>query len=174
MSFVEAHRDRLGVEPILGVLAIPVLTFYGWVAQQRRPCQRRRDDQVLLGKLGAVHKRSGGTYGAPRVHAQLRRDGVGSPASGWRGCWRSTVCRGRFCASGGAAPPARTPRRPRRGEVAVDQVGRALVAGSGVVVRRLAPRTTPPMPSSPTSRATWSRPTWMPSRPSCRQSLPAP
>jgi putative transposase len=77
MSFVEAHRDRLGVEPILGVLAIPVLTFYGWVAQQRRPCQRRRDDQVLLGKLGAVHKRSGGTYGAPRVHAQLRRDGVG-------------------------------------------------------------------------------------------------
>jgi putative transposase len=76
MSFVAAHRDRFGVEPILRVLEIPVSTFYGWLAQQRRPCQRRRQDAWLLGKIRAVHKRSGGTYGAPRVHAQLRRDGI--------------------------------------------------------------------------------------------------
>jgi putative transposase len=76
MRFVEEHRDRFGVEPILRVLEIPVSTFYGWLAQQRRPCQRRRRDAWLLGKIRAVHKRSGGTYGAPRVHAQLRRDGV--------------------------------------------------------------------------------------------------
>jgi len=31
---------------------------------------------VLLGRIRAVHARSRGTYGAPRVHAQLRRDGV--------------------------------------------------------------------------------------------------
>ncbi len=76
MSFVQAHRDRFGVEPILRVLDIPVSTFYGWLAQQRRPCQRRRRDAWLAGKIRAVHKRSGGTYGAPRVHAQLRRDGI--------------------------------------------------------------------------------------------------
>lgn len=76
MSFVGEHRDRFGVEPILRVLEIPVSTFYDWLAQQRRPCQRRRDDQVLLGRIRAVHSRSGGTYGAPKVHAQLRRDGV--------------------------------------------------------------------------------------------------
>jgi len=76
MSFVGEHRDRFGVEPILRVLEIPVSTFYGWLAQQRRPCQRRRRDAWLLGKIRAVHQRSGGTYGAPRVHAQLRRDGV--------------------------------------------------------------------------------------------------
>jgi transposase InsO family protein len=76
MSFVDKHRDLFGVEPILRVLEIPTSTFYGWLAQQRRPCQRRRDDQVLLGKIRAVHSRSGGTYGAPKVHAQLRRDGV--------------------------------------------------------------------------------------------------
>jgi putative transposase len=76
MSFVDQHRDRFGVEPILRVLQIPVSTFYGWLAQQRDPCQRRRQDAWLVGKIRAVHGRSGGTYGAPRVHAQLRRDGV--------------------------------------------------------------------------------------------------
>jgi putative transposase len=76
MSFVGEHRDRFGVEPILRVLEIPVSTFYGWLAQQRDPCQRRRRDAWLLGRIRAVHGRSGGTYGAPRVHAQLRRDGV--------------------------------------------------------------------------------------------------
>ena len=29
-----------------------------------------------LERIRAVHERSGGTYGAPRVHAQLRRDGI--------------------------------------------------------------------------------------------------
>ena len=61
MSFVAAHRDRFGVEPILWVLDIPVSTFYGWGAQQHRPCQRRRRDVWLAGKIRAVHTRSGGT-----------------------------------------------------------------------------------------------------------------
>jgi putative transposase len=76
MSFVTEHRDRFGVEPILRVLEIPVSTFYGWLAQHRCPSKRRRQDAWLLGKIRAVHTRSGGTYGAPRVHAQLRRDGI--------------------------------------------------------------------------------------------------
>jgi hypothetical protein len=77
MSFVCEHRDRFGVEPILRVLEVPTSTFYGWVAQRRDPCQRRRQDAWLLGKIRAVHGRSRQTYGAPRVHAQLHRDGVG-------------------------------------------------------------------------------------------------
>jgi len=73
---VVAHRDRFGVEPILRVLEVPTSTFYGWLAQQRDPCQHRRQDAWLAGKIRAVHKGSDGTYGAPRVHAQLRRDGI--------------------------------------------------------------------------------------------------
>jgi putative transposase len=76
MSFVTEHRDRFGVEPVLRVLEVPTSTFYGWAAQQRDPCQRRRQDAWLAERIRAVHDRSGGTYGAPRVHAQLRRDGV--------------------------------------------------------------------------------------------------
>lgn len=76
MTFVAEHRDRFGVEPVLRVLEVPTSTFYGWVAQQRDPCQHRRQDAWLLGRIRAVHARSGQTYGAPRVHAQLRRDGI--------------------------------------------------------------------------------------------------
>jgi putative transposase len=76
MSFVGEHRDRFGVEPILRVLDVPVSTFYGWVAQQRDPCQRQVDDQALTDRIRRIHDRSRGTYGAPRIHAQLRRDGI--------------------------------------------------------------------------------------------------
>jgi putative transposase len=76
MSFVAEHRDLFGVEPILRVLRIPTSTFYGWLAQQRDPSKRRRDDQALTNRIRRIHHRSGQTYGAPRVHAQLRRDGV--------------------------------------------------------------------------------------------------
>lgn len=76
MTFVSTHRDRFGVEPILRVLELSPSTYYGWVAQHRNPCQRRRDDQALLQRIRAVHARSRGTYGAPRVHAQLRRGGT--------------------------------------------------------------------------------------------------
>ena len=76
MRFVDERRDRFGVEPILRVLEVPTSTFYGWLAQQRDPCQHRRQDAWLTGKIRAVHDRSGQTYGAPRVHAQLRRDGI--------------------------------------------------------------------------------------------------
>jgi putative transposase len=115
MSFVGEHRDRFGVEPILGVLEIPVSTFYGWEAQQRRPCLRRRQDAWLLGKIRAVHGRSGGTYGAPRVHAQLRRDGIRTSRKRVARLMARPACRARSCASAGAARPARPSRHAGAG-----------------------------------------------------------
>jgi putative transposase len=46
MRFVDDNRDLFGVEPILRVVEVAPSTFYGWLAQRRDPCQRRRDDQV--------------------------------------------------------------------------------------------------------------------------------
>jgi transposase InsO family protein len=51
MRFVGEHRDRFGVEPILQVCGIPFSTFYDWQAKQRDPCQRRRHDSWLLGRI---------------------------------------------------------------------------------------------------------------------------
>jgi putative transposase len=54
---------------------VPSSTYYGWVAQVARPCHRRLEDAALVAEIRAIHERSGGTYGAPRGHATLRRQG---------------------------------------------------------------------------------------------------
>lgn len=49
--------------------------FYAWRARGRSSA-RAADDAKLLPRIHQIHARSRGTYGSPRVHAQLRRDGV--------------------------------------------------------------------------------------------------
>ncbi len=50
----------------------------GWYASRGRiwPSERESRNAELLSKVRAVHASSRGTYGSPRVHAQLVRDGV--------------------------------------------------------------------------------------------------
>lgn len=48
--------------------------FYAW--QQRQPSARSGEDAQLLEQVRAVHERSRGFYGSPRVTGQLRLDGV--------------------------------------------------------------------------------------------------
>jgi putative transposase len=76
MSFVAAHRDRFGVEPVLRVLEVPVSTFYGWLARRRRPSPRDVEQTWLGEQIQRIHAASDGTYGSPKVHAQLRREGI--------------------------------------------------------------------------------------------------
>jgi putative transposase len=76
MTLVDAHRDRFGVEPILRVLGIAVSTFYGWQARRHRPSPHAIRDGWLTEQIVRVHADSGQTYGSPRVHAQLGRDGI--------------------------------------------------------------------------------------------------
>ncbi len=76
MTLVDRLRDRFGVEPILRVLEISASTFYGWVARRRRPSPREVEEVWLTEQIERIHKESDGTYGSPKVHAQLRREGI--------------------------------------------------------------------------------------------------
>jgi putative transposase len=47
--------------------------FYAWVA--RRPSARAIEDAAVAARIQCVHQQSRGTYGAPRVHAELAAEG---------------------------------------------------------------------------------------------------
>ncbi len=47
--------------------------YYKW--SHRQPSERDKEDQMLLEKIVDIHRKSRGTYGSPRVHAELRDQG---------------------------------------------------------------------------------------------------
>ena len=77
MKFIDAHRDRFGVEPICRTLGLAPSTYYA--RKTRAPSKRAVDDAVLLDRIQAVHEPNFGVYGSRRVWKALRRHGVGAP-----------------------------------------------------------------------------------------------
>ncbi len=56
------------------VLEVSTSGYYAWL--KRPPSRRAQEDQVLTREIKRIHDRSKGTYGAPRIHAQLAREGI--------------------------------------------------------------------------------------------------
>ncbi len=56
------------------VLGVSTSGYYAWGG--REPSKRAGEDAVLRKRIEAIHQRSRGTYGRPRVHAELRENGV--------------------------------------------------------------------------------------------------
>jgi putative transposase len=71
--FIAAEKAAHGVSTLCRTLGVSRSGFYSWAA--RPPSSRRREDEQLLERLRAVHRMSRGTYGAARIHAELRADG---------------------------------------------------------------------------------------------------
>ena len=67
---IEAEKAHHGVSRSCRVLGVSRAGFYAW--QDRPPSARAVADQLLTAQIRAIHQRSRGTYGAPRVHAELR------------------------------------------------------------------------------------------------------
>jgi transposase InsO family protein len=71
--FIEAERaGRRNVKRACALLKVSRAAFY---QHQAGPSPREREDAELTGQIRAVHEESKGRYGAPRVHAELRRRG---------------------------------------------------------------------------------------------------
>ena len=56
------------------VLEVSTSGYYAWL--KRSPSRRAQEDQALTREIKRIHDHSKGTYGAPRIPAQLAREGT--------------------------------------------------------------------------------------------------
>jgi putative transposase len=71
---VKAHQAAHRVATVCRALEVSPSGYYAWL--RRTPSARAQADVVLTTHIRAIHDRSRGTYGAPRIHAELAVQGV--------------------------------------------------------------------------------------------------
>ena len=71
---MSAHQALYPVKTMCHVLDVSTSGYYAW--RQQQPSERTQADQRLSKRISEIHKRSKGTYGAPRIHAELAETGV--------------------------------------------------------------------------------------------------
>jgi putative transposase len=82
VDYIDQHRERFGVEPICAALraeGIAVAPSGYYAHQQRQPSRRALSDAALAETIEATfwdRDKGRGVYGARKMLAQLRRDGV--------------------------------------------------------------------------------------------------
>jgi putative transposase len=72
--FVERERAHHPVATMCRVLGVSPSGFWAW--SKRPPSGRALADAELTERIATIHKASRGTYGVPRVHAELRDTGT--------------------------------------------------------------------------------------------------
>jgi putative transposase len=82
-AFIEAERSRYSVRSLCQALEVSPSGYYA--ARQRVPSARKVRQAGLSSKIREIHEASRQTYGAPRVHAELKAQGTA--------CCRNTVAK---------------------------------------------------------------------------------
>ena len=129
-AHIAAQRTGHGVPHAVACRALGVAesTFYKWHNRPPTPAQRRRAG--LDAAVRACFDASGGTYGSPRVRAQLRRGGLAVSKKTVEASMARQGLQGR------------SPRRRRRGLTRPDKaatVGGARPAAAGLYRREARP-----------------------------------
>jgi len=71
---VKANQANYPIVTMCRVLGVSTSGYYAWL--KRQSSQRSREDAILTDRIRWIHLRSRGTYGSPRIHAELRDEGV--------------------------------------------------------------------------------------------------
>jgi len=71
-AYIDAHKDRFGVEPICRTLQIARSSYYG--ARTRAPSARSLGDEALKRHIARIHTEHYDVYGARKVWVQLHRE----------------------------------------------------------------------------------------------------
>lgn len=68
------NRAVHAVATMCRVLGVSPSGYHAWT--RRTPSRRAREDRVLRDRIVAIHAAAHGTYGAPRIHAELADEGI--------------------------------------------------------------------------------------------------
>ena len=68
------HRAEFAVQRMCRTLGVSTSGYYAWC--RREPSARSCVDETLGRRIVEIHAASRGTYGVPRIHAELAADGV--------------------------------------------------------------------------------------------------
>jgi putative transposase len=71
---IDTMKAEMPVERMCVLLNVSVSGYHAW--RHRRPSRRQLDDMVILAHIRAQFATSNESYGSPRMHAELREDGV--------------------------------------------------------------------------------------------------
>ena len=72
---MSAHRAEYAIQRMCRLLGVSASGYYAW--RTREPSARACADEALQNRIVEIHEGSRGTYGVPRIHAELSADGVG-------------------------------------------------------------------------------------------------
>jgi putative transposase len=70
---MRAHQAHYAVRTMSRLLGVSPSGYYAWTSRPRS--KRAQSDEKLLVEIRSIHQLSRGTYGAPRIHAELAAQG---------------------------------------------------------------------------------------------------
>ncbi|MBV9325138.1 MAG: transposase [Chloroflexi bacterium] len=70
--FIAVEKAKYPVALLCRVLHVASSGYYAW--RHRQPSRRSQANAALTAQIRTIHERSRGTYGAPRIHAELHAD----------------------------------------------------------------------------------------------------
>jgi transposase InsO family protein len=79
-AFVDAQKTDFKITTLCRVCQVSTSGYYDWAGRVAAgPSDAERDDDAVLERIRAAHKKSRGRYGQPRITAQLAR--IGEPVN---------------------------------------------------------------------------------------------
>lgn len=121
--FIAAERANHPVATMCRVLGVSRSGFYDWCT--RPPSRRELDDRALARRIVEIHRGTRGAYGAPRIAAELRAEGVRISRKRVARLMRAARLQGKHLRRW------RLPHRDQVGDPVPDLVDRRFDPGSG-------------------------------------------